>query len=300
MEKINVLRGRKLSLGNAVLIGSGFCSDVYQIDDETVVKVLKRDTEKDAEREILLSKWAFTKGIPTAISYDVVDVDGRPGLVYESLGKNNLRNALRDNPDDFDALMDRYVTLLHTINAARVGDEPLPEAIADVRKDLCDVSEMLTAEENQKMSALLDTIPKASTLVHRDCHVKNIKLVKGELLLIDLDTLSRGDPILELSALYCTYRVFPQAKRQIERDAFLDIPVALSHKILGTILERYYPGLSDEAKKRNTDRIALLAYLNILPYIKTNVEDFPYDLDVVMQSFRDLLPRVETLVLEKE
>lgn len=299
MAEINVLRGRKLSLDNAVLIGTGFCSDVYQVDDETVVKVLKRDTEQDAEKEILLSKWAFAKGIPTAISYDVVDVNGRPGLVYELLGRNNLRNALRDHPEEFDSLMERYLTLLHTIGRVEVGDEPLPKAIDDVRNDLKSVSEMLSDAETQRMAALLDTIPKASTLVHRDCHVKNIKLVNGQLLLIDLDTLSRGDPILELAPLYCTYRVFPQAKKQIEHDAFLDIPTALSHKIVDTILDRYYPALPADAKKRNNDRIALLAYLNIMPYIKENVEQFPYDVDIVMKSFRALLSRVETLELEK-
>ena len=299
MEKINVLRGRKLSLGNAVLIGSGFCSDVYQIDDETVVKVLKRDTEKDAEREILLSKWAFTKGIPTAISYDVVDVNGRPGLVYEMLGKNNLRNALRDRPEDFDALMEKYLDLLHTIGKTEVGDEPLPEAITDIRGQLEEIKETVSADEYRKMSALLDTVPAGTTLVHRDCHVKNIKLVNGEPVLIDLDTLSRGDPILELAPLYCTYRVFPTAKREYEFDAFLDIPVTLTHKIIDTILENYYPHLSPEAKKRNKDKIALLAHLGILSFIAENPDAYQYDRDAVAKEFRELLAKTDDLALEK-
>ena len=68
MSDISVFSGRRLTLENARLIGSGFASNVYLLEDDNVVKVLKEGTPAEAAREIRLSKWAFSKGIPTAIS----------------------------------------------------------------------------------------------------------------------------------------------------------------------------------------------------------------------------------------
>ena len=68
---------RKISIENAELIGEGFFSKVYRLDLETIVKVYIKDTSlEDIERELSFAKQAIIKGIPTAISYDVVDVDG--------------------------------------------------------------------------------------------------------------------------------------------------------------------------------------------------------------------------------
>ena len=198
---MSAIKGRKLSIENATLIGQGYNADVYLFDDENVVKVLKHSSFEDADREIQLSKWALKQGIPTAISYDVIDVDGRPGLVYESLGRGNLRNILRDTPERFDEVLSRYNELLHTVNSIVVEPGQLPDAIDAYSAYLEKAKCAMTGEEYERMKTLLGTVPKCYNLVHGDFHVKNVKVMRNELLLIDLDTLKRGDAIFELAAL---------------------------------------------------------------------------------------------------
>ena len=289
-------KGRKLSIEGAPLIGSGYFGNVYQTADDTVVKVLKRGSFDEAEREIRLSKWAFSKGIPTAISFDVADVDGRPGLVYESLGRDNLRNRLRDHPEEFDRVMARYAALLHTINAVVVEDDPLPSALEEYKGFLRTAEDRMTREEYARMTALLDTVPDRHTLLHRDCQVKNVKIKKDELFLIDLDTLSTGDPIFELVGLFCCYKAFPVMK-EVDFDDFFDLSAAMLSRIYDTLFALYFKGLSAELLAENERKIALLTYMYMIYWVKTQSPDQERWADIVYREFQKLLPLVDDLRL---
>lgn len=298
MSEISVFKGRKLSAENAKLIGSGAASNVYMLSEDTVVKVLKRGDLRDAEREILLSKWALTQGIPTAISYDVVEVDGHPGLVYESLGRGNLRNEFRDHPERFDETMKKYVALLRTINSVTVEDAALPKAIDRYREYLDGLRETLTEAEYFRMKRMLDTIPDSKSLVHGDCQVKNVRVVGDELLLIDLDTLSCGDAIFELSGLYCCYKAYQEPQNE-EFDTFFELPAATLRNVLNVLLRDYYEGLTEEQLAENEKKIALLSYMYMSYLGLIGDLSSPEAADAMLRSFREYLPQVDDLILKK-
>ena len=289
-------RGRKLSIEGASLIGSGYFGNVYQTADDTVVKVLKRGGFDEAERELRLSKWAFSKGIPTAISFDVVDVDGRPGMVYESLGRDNLRNRLRDHPEQFESVMDRYAALLRTINAVPIEENQLPSAMEDYRRFLRSAEDLMTPAEYARMTSLLETIPDRHTLLHRDCQVKNVKIKNDELFLIDLDTLSYGDPIFELAGLYCCYRAFPEMK-EVDFDDFFDLSTAMLNAILDALLSRYFADLPEKARTENHHKIALLTYMYMVYWVRAESPANPHAADIMYERFRHYLSLVDDLRL---
>lgn len=293
---MSAIKGRKLSIENATLIGQGYNADVYLFDDENVVKVLKYSSFEDADREIQLSKWALKKGIPTAISYDVVDVDGRPGLVYESLGRGNLRNILRDTPERFDEVLSRYNELLHTVNSIVVEPGQLPDAADAYSKYLEKARNVMTEAEYEKMKQLMDTVPRCYNLVHGDFHVKNIKVMRGELLLIDLDTLSCGDAIFELSALYRSYNLYIKDDG-CEIDAFFDLRKDIIHRLLDGILRGYFPGVSEATLSDNRRKIELLSYMYMLYWYSVEEPERSELLEEMYKHFRELLPQCDNLVL---
>lgn len=288
-EKIN-WGNRRISLENARLIGKGFASRVYELDNGDVVKVLRSGTRADAEREIALAKWAFRKGLPTAISYDVIDADGQPGLVFESLGRGNLRNVFRDHPEESEAMMVRYLDLLRTINSIRDDEELLPSAAEKYRAALATIADLLTPEENTRMSALLDSIPYRPTLIHGDCQIKNVRVMNGELYLIDLDTLSRGNPIFELAALFCCYRGYSDLDDSgSDFDSFFEIPKKVLDDLLDRILNDYVPGLSEAEKLGNRKKVALLAYMYMMYNARVDVPGDERAAALMAQKFRAAL-----------
>ena len=296
---MNVRLGQKLTVTDEQRIGGGAASWVYALDNGDIVKVLKHGSPEDAEREIMLSKWAFLKGIPTAISYDVADVDGRPGLVYEYLGRENLRNAFRDRPECFDGLMSDYLTLLRTINGIKDDEKYLPPAIDKYVNALDGLSDLLTAEEIAKTKALLDSIPDGDTIVHGDCQIKNVRVVKGKLFLIDLDTLSRGDPIFELAGLFCCYRCYSSLSDE-SYDTFFDIPSYMLTKILDGILDGYYPGLTGRVREENARKIGLLGWLLTASYVREDSPEDSQSLKLLLDRFRETLASVDDLRLTKK
>ena len=299
MKEIKVNLGRKLSVENSRMLGHGYYSQVYQVDPETVVKVLKNGTVEDAEREIKLSKWAFSNGISTAISYDVVDIDGHPGLVYELLGKGSLRDRLLNYPDEFDRRLRQYADLMHTIHNVVDTEAHLPKALDFYTEKLDDTS-LITEDERQRMRMLLDTIPDTSHIVHRDCHIKNIKVVNDDLMLIDLDTLSRGDPIFDFMSVFCAYKTYSEGHGYTETDTFFDMPIAFEKRILGTLFLMYFSDLEEDDLQENINKVALLSYLHMLIFLDEcdDEEKSTYDTDKMVGSFREYLYKSDDLRLK--
>lgn len=298
MKNRNVRLGQKLSVTEEQRIGGGAASRVYALDNGDIVKVLRNGGVDEAEREILLSKWAFLKGIPTAISYDVADVDGHPGLVYEFLGRENLRNAFRDRPESFGELMDDYLKLLHTVNGITDDEEYLPAAIDQYRASLESLSDLLTAEEFEKTKALLESVPDSTAIIHGDCQIKNVRVVNGKLFLIDLDTLARGDSIFELAALFCCYCCYPALSEE-SYNSFFDISSEMLSKILDGVLDGYFPTVSAETKIENTRKISLLGWLITAGYVRQDSPEDSTSLSLLLERFREVLAVVDDLCLTR-
>ena len=101
---------RRIDVTGKEIIGEGYSALVYRIDKETIAKVFKYYTSADEiERELNLAKQAFILGIPTAISYDVVKVDDKYGVLFEMLNSVTLKDLFNQYPEKFDELIDKYV-----------------------------------------------------------------------------------------------------------------------------------------------------------------------------------------------
>jgi thiamine kinase-like enzyme len=150
-----------------------------------------------------------------------------------------------------------------------VSEDPNIPYIKDLYyKKLDLIKEHLDEKHWQKAYKLVKNIPDRETFVHGDCHFKNIMVQQDELLLIDMDTLSKGHPIFELSAIYCSYIAFEEDDPGNSLK-FLGVPPELCQKIFNDIIVRYC-GKDDQTIK---DKIALLCYIHMLWWNKVNTPD---------------------------
>ena len=60
----------------------------------------------------------------------------------------------------------------------------------------------LPADAAEKLLALVQAVPHDNHMIHGDYHTKNIELQNDEVLLIDMDTLSVGNPVFEFAHIY--------------------------------------------------------------------------------------------------
>lgn len=284
---------KRIYVDGAQIVGDGFFSTVYRINKDTIIKVFNRVSDPDQiERELKLAKQAFILGIPTAISFDIVKVDNKLGVRFEMLDCDSLKNVFLNNPDKVEEYIDKYFSLLKKINTTECDDETIPSAKAQYLNKLEIFKEHVDEAHYLKAKKLVESIPDRNTFVHGDCHFKNIMVQQNELLLIDMDTLSRGNPIFELSGIRSAYISFEEDDPG-NNERFLGVPKSLCEKIYYGVLERYF-GKKDETIE---EKIQLLNYIHMVAWNRTNEPENEKRLKGLISRILPLIDKYDDLDL---
>ena len=294
-EIMNIKKALKeISVENAKIIGEGFFSTVYRLDKEMIVKVFNRVSDPfQIERELKLAKEAFILKIPTAISYDIVRVNDKLGVRFEMLDCMSLKNCLVNYPDKYDHYVDKYVSLLKTINSTKCSSDDIPSIKAFYLNKIEKIKDFIEDKYYLKAKKLIENIKDSDTFVHGDCHFKNIFVHNDELLLIDMDTLSKGNFIFELAAIYAPYVAFEQDNPGNSM-TFFGVSNDFVVKLFDDVVNRYLSNPSKEAK----DKIALVCYIHMLWWTKTNQEDNYKRFDGCKERLYRLLDKYDDLDIE--
>ena len=98
---------KEITVNEENFIGAGANGKVYRLDDERIVKVynpISNPPEK-IEREKAAARQAFVHGIPSAIPFDIVKIDGMYGMIYELINADTLGKYINSHPEE----MEKYV-----------------------------------------------------------------------------------------------------------------------------------------------------------------------------------------------
>ena len=256
---------RTISVEGCDIIGKGAKGTVYRIDKETIVKTFKDGSDiSDIERERKLARTAFVLGIPTAISYDVVKIQGGGyGSVYELLDASNLADELASGRKTMDEVVQLEVELLKTIHSTEVNPDLIPPFTEKAMKWLEYDKDHLPADKYEKLCSLVQSIPDDNHLIHGDFHMKNIMYQNGECLLIDMDSLSHGNTVYELVTIWCSYVGLGEIDNTIVEN-FLGIPYQDAVKIWKMTVASFFE-TDDQAKiKEIEDKVRILGYARII------------------------------------
>ena len=275
---INVSKAfRKVSIEGCPCIGKGAHGAVYRLAPDTIVKVYydEHTTLDDIKNERELSKKAFVMGLPTAIALDIVKVGDLYGTVFELLNASSCSKYINESQENTDHFIDKAVEILKRIHKVAVDDGSLPDMKQLTYGYLEKAKPFFDEETYAKVKALIDSIPTTMTLLHADFHLKNQLMVGSELMLIDMDTMSIGDPIFELASICNSYYEFAILdKRAVE--SFLDISVEKAKYIWEQLSRKYYSDLSDEEYAHMCNKIRVIGCMRALHFFKKR--NYPQEL----------------------
>jgi len=255
---------RTVSIEGCEEIGRGANGTIYRIDRDTVVKVYNNaDALDDIKHEREMAKLALILGIPTAISYDVVKVGESYGSVFELLNASSFSKILAEEPNKFQWCVEEFADMLKSIHSTVVPDGRLPKAKDGARVWARFLRDYLPEEAYAKLVSLIEAVPDSDRMIHGDYHPKNIMLQDGEVLVIDMDTLSVGDPIFELCSVYNAFIGFSEYDHSVVEE-FQGFDYELSLRFYYAALARYLGTTSGTKLREVTDKARVLGYAHLI------------------------------------
>lgn len=270
-EKSRYKKYYDLSIDGLELIGKGAKGNVYKCDDELIVKVYNdKNFFKDIERERLLAKKAFIAGIPTAISFGIVTVNDRYGSVFELIDSECISETISNNPEKIDEYAKAMSELAHTIHEKERFSEDIPDYKDEVYRWIESGIAVDDKEMGDKIAKLVAEIPNTDTIIHGDFHTGNVLSQKGELMLIDMDGLSVGHPVFELSGLYMSYIAMGEKAPAVVEE-FMGFSYEDAKLFFDSFVRHYFDDDTETAKTA-VNAAALISYMRL--YRKKGLEDY--------------------------
>jgi len=267
-EMMNVKKGyRQVNLDGCEIIGQGSNGIVYRQDEEIVVKVYKAHNElADIERERELARTAFIKGIPTAISFDIVKYNGHLASVFELLNAKSIsKRILADNSEEnLDKNAEIFVDVLKTINESVDDGHVMPSHKETALMWTEYLKDDLPAASYEKLHKMVEAIPESDHIIHGDYHTNNVLIQEdGEPVLIDMDTLSHGDPIFEWGSIYNAYLGFSALDPSIVKQ-FLKIDFETAQRFYTKVVLKYWNTEDEDVIEQRCMKAKLMGDIRLL------------------------------------
>lgn len=187
-------------------IAAGRTAEIYAWGEGRILKLLRPGFPPYLiQQEKAITTAVFQAGIAAPRIYEVVEVDGRPGIVYERIDGPSLLGHIERYPfrlREHAALLARLQAAIHTHTYS-----PAPADAPRQKKILAEqiqAAEVLPAAARSAVLSLLDSLPDGDTLCHNDFHPLNVLMgtdVKGAChpVTIDWESASLGSPCADVA-----------------------------------------------------------------------------------------------------
>jgi uncharacterized protein (TIGR02172 family) len=177
----------------SVPLAEGRTAEIYLWDDRRVLKLYREWCPPDwVEYEARIARAVFEAGIPSPEAGEIVEVNGRRGLLYERLEGLSMLQDMNARP----WRLFRYagsLAELHVIIHEQSIHAGLPSYKDRLRRDLRQASE-LTEELRRKALSRLEMLPERDSACHGDYHPGNVLITRDGPVVIDWMTACSGSP----------------------------------------------------------------------------------------------------------
>lgn len=294
---------RSVSVDGCPVLGRGAFGTVYRLDQDTVVKVFQGGEASlpAMEKELANAREAFLSGVPTAIPFDIVRVGDQFGTVFELIDAQNCNDCVRNNPGILDELIPKYAAFLKQLHSLEARTDQLRSVRDSYLRYLETISPRLDPRVGDRLKELLSQLPDTRHMIHGDIHLKNIMISRGEMILIDMDHLSFGDPVFEFAGLFAPYIAFNEDDPD-DILRFMGIDAETGRRIFTGTLSAYL-GDADETARRDAlmkiQTAGYLRFLKILLIEQADVHTALHDLQVrhAAEHLAELVPQIRSLAL---
>ena len=193
----------KMTNDNWDVAGVGASGTVYKINNDTAIKVYKEGIKFEyVNQERELARQAFICGVPTIIPNRNAMVGNQYATIFELVNSITLGEAFMDNPDRFDELMDDYVRMIKELHSIEDKKEYFPNLQDLWLQSEHMIREGLDADDADLVVDIYKNSKRSRNLLHGDIHPGNVMISDGEMVLVDMASMSTGPDILDVITIF--------------------------------------------------------------------------------------------------
>jgi aminoglycoside phosphotransferase (APT) family kinase protein len=196
-------------------IGQGDKSEVYMLTDGRILKLFFPHHASLADVEAHLSRLLERAGVHAPRVDEMVEVNGRPGIVFGNLREGQtVSRAVRRRPWRIQGAA-RQLAELH----AAVHECSAPELPSQRERmgDQIRASSGLSAEAQDLALEALRDLPDGEAVCHNDVHMLNMIVYPGGAMIIDWVLATRGNPLADVATAVLQLRFGEQPQRLAAR-----------------------------------------------------------------------------------
>ena len=228
---------------SSVPFAEGRTAEIYLWDDQHILKLYRDWCPRDwVDYEAWIAHAVHEAGIPSPQVGEVVEMDGRRGLIYERLEGVSMLQDMNARP----WRLWRHARSLAELQAAvhEKSVPGLPSYKERLRYDIHRTSQ-LTEDLRNKAFAMLDALPNGQSLCHGDYHPANIFLTRHGPMVIDWMTACSGSPWADVARTSLILSIGAKsAGKQVS--PFIRLAIRVYHR---AYLNRYYTLNSGNAEE---------------------------------------------------
>ena len=179
-------------------IAQGMTAEVYAWDETRVLKLFREGWPADrVAYEAAIARVVHAGGWPVPAVGDLVEVDGRRGLLYERVEGSSMMDCIARRPWTFS----RYTRLWAELHAGLHAGRTVPE-LPSQRTELANriqTAQVLPPDLRQAALRALDAMPDGDRLCHGDLWPGNVLMSPRGPIVIDWICATRGNPLADVA-----------------------------------------------------------------------------------------------------
>jgi len=179
------------------LIGRGRAAELFAWGDHQALKLFYAGWPREAaEAEAGAAKRVYQSGLRVPAVDGTIEVDGRPGIIFERVDGAAMLDRLPTRPwavVHFARLLAELQVGMHSIRA-----EGFPSQREYMLRQI-QSAPSLTAQKKRAVLQILEKLPDGDALCHGDYHPANVLLAKEGPFIIDWPLAARGNPLADVA-----------------------------------------------------------------------------------------------------
>jgi aminoglycoside phosphotransferase (APT) family kinase protein len=179
-------------------------AEIFAWGEGRVLKLFLGNWPEAARHEFAISRLAYMQGARTPQPLEVVEKNGRPGIVFEKVEGLSLLQLLGQRPWQARPLARQFAELHHTVHRCKAPE--LPSARPELEK-IIQSRQQLSAPTRSALLKVLSQLPDGDSLLHGDFHPDNVMVTLNGMVIIDWPNAACGCPLADVARTTITLRV---------------------------------------------------------------------------------------------